>query len=374
MITIERNNKEPMYLQIEKHFVERIKSGELLPNTKIPEAVEFGQKLGVSHLTVRQAYKRLAQRGYIYGIRGKGTFVNNSAVKTACGLAVSLEYFRNKDGSSLYAATADWLVSLSEKSGYQFKLVILTTPYKEQLRGVLYEQDRKQLLDPTLFGIFLSGVCLPADIREELRAKRIKMISIPESDSESDLSVFGSEKAQIVIAAKYMQSRGRRNPVVLYNESTPGGDMKRRQMLMSFLDEEGLSLPSSSFVGVSEPSESAGRYASEHLLKLVPKIDGIISLDDGLTKGICWTLAKAGVSVPGDILLVSHSNKDITPSFILPVARVSWDICHMLEVAFDNMNKLVNNEKIAEKMIEIVPTFTPENIPNDSGVELYLSH
>lgn len=67
-----RNNK---YLNIYEEMVEKIQSGELKPNTKLPSENDLVEQYNTSRETVRKALTMLSQNGYIQKIRGKGSFV-----------------------------------------------------------------------------------------------------------------------------------------------------------------------------------------------------------------------------------------------------------------------------------------------------------
>ncbi len=75
-ISLERSKEYPLYLQLAASLRDRIDRGEFEPNEALPSETEFSQKLKICHLTIRKALKKLQEEGYIYKIRGKGTFVS----------------------------------------------------------------------------------------------------------------------------------------------------------------------------------------------------------------------------------------------------------------------------------------------------------
>jgi len=54
---LDRESGIPIYRQIERHFSELIRNRRIEAHTPIPRAVELAERLGISHLTVRQSYK-----------------------------------------------------------------------------------------------------------------------------------------------------------------------------------------------------------------------------------------------------------------------------------------------------------------------------
>ncbi|PTM59298.1 trehalose operon repressor [Desmospora activa] len=63
------------YLQIYHDYVEKIESGALRSQSKLPSEHELCQQYGTSRETVRKALHLLSQNGLIQKIKGKGSFV-----------------------------------------------------------------------------------------------------------------------------------------------------------------------------------------------------------------------------------------------------------------------------------------------------------
>lgn len=70
-----KKSKLPLYRQIYETFRKSILSGELLPKTQIPASRLLANELGVSRITVVNAYEQLFAEGYLEGKTGSGTFV-----------------------------------------------------------------------------------------------------------------------------------------------------------------------------------------------------------------------------------------------------------------------------------------------------------
>ncbi len=70
------NIKQPLYDQLVDLLKEKIET-ELEPNTKLESERELSNRYGLSRTTVRLALQELEKMGYIYRIRGKGTYVSD---------------------------------------------------------------------------------------------------------------------------------------------------------------------------------------------------------------------------------------------------------------------------------------------------------
>ena len=97
---IDFNDEEPLYLQIENYIKSMIDSNLLVSNGKLPATRELSKLLGVSRNSVITAYENLEEKGVLYTVKGRGTFV--AEVKSI-----------NEDG---------WKISWSEKANDYGKL------------------------------------------------------------------------------------------------------------------------------------------------------------------------------------------------------------------------------------------------------------
>ncbi|HEY5141910.1 MAG TPA: GntR family transcriptional regulator [Solirubrobacteraceae bacterium] len=74
-LTLDATAGTPAYHQIETQLVALIESGRLGPGERLPPERDLAAELGVSRMTVRQAFDALARRGLVERGVGRGTFV-----------------------------------------------------------------------------------------------------------------------------------------------------------------------------------------------------------------------------------------------------------------------------------------------------------
>ncbi len=85
-IVINKYSNIPLYFQLKNLIIEKIENGEYAPDSKIPSEQELCEIYNISRPTVRQAVTELANNGYLYKEKGKGTFV--SKPKTSIDIKV----------------------------------------------------------------------------------------------------------------------------------------------------------------------------------------------------------------------------------------------------------------------------------------------
>lgn len=75
MIHPDYKSGKSLHEQIEEKFKGLIISGAMKPHEPLPSVREMAVSLTVNPNTVQRAYKQLEQDGFIYSIKGKGSFV-----------------------------------------------------------------------------------------------------------------------------------------------------------------------------------------------------------------------------------------------------------------------------------------------------------
>ncbi|MBB6214260.1 GntR family transcriptional regulator [Anaerosolibacter carboniphilus] len=95
MFQLDFKDRRPLYEQIKEKMKLLIINGVLKANEKIPSVRELAQSLTINPNTIQKSYKDLETEGFIYSIRGKGSFVtplDNTVNQSRCNeLIVELE-------------------------------------------------------------------------------------------------------------------------------------------------------------------------------------------------------------------------------------------------------------------------------------------
>lgn len=74
-IMLNKNSSNPLYQQLYTTLRMQILDGVLAPGEKLPPSRQLAKSLGVSRITVTQAYAQLAEEGFVETRSGAGTFV-----------------------------------------------------------------------------------------------------------------------------------------------------------------------------------------------------------------------------------------------------------------------------------------------------------
>jgi GntR family transcriptional regulator len=71
----------PVYISISDDIKKKIIDGEYTPGTAIPSERKLCEEYNVSRMTIRQAVNTLVNEGYIYRIKGSGTFISEKKIE-----------------------------------------------------------------------------------------------------------------------------------------------------------------------------------------------------------------------------------------------------------------------------------------------------
>src|SRR4051812_19010192 len=72
---LDRSEVTYLYGQVADHLAERISSGDLVMNRRLPAEMQLARQYGVSLGTARRATEILRARGLVVTLRSKGTYV-----------------------------------------------------------------------------------------------------------------------------------------------------------------------------------------------------------------------------------------------------------------------------------------------------------
>lgn len=78
MIIIDYKDRRPIYEQIIERFQELIVKGVLKPDSQLPSVRNLAMELSINPNTIQKAYAELERQGYLYSVKGRGSFVSFS--------------------------------------------------------------------------------------------------------------------------------------------------------------------------------------------------------------------------------------------------------------------------------------------------------
>ncbi|MCA1024217.1 MULTISPECIES: GntR family transcriptional regulator [Halobacillus] len=79
MFELDVRSRKPIYEQLVEKLKQLIIHDVLQEDEKLPSVRELAQQLTINPNTIQKAYRELETQGYIYSLKGKGSFVHPSS-------------------------------------------------------------------------------------------------------------------------------------------------------------------------------------------------------------------------------------------------------------------------------------------------------
>ena len=79
MIILDYKDRRPIYEQVIEKMEELMMLGALKENEPLPSVRSLAMDLSINPNTIQRAYTELERRGYIYVVKGKGSFVADNS-------------------------------------------------------------------------------------------------------------------------------------------------------------------------------------------------------------------------------------------------------------------------------------------------------
>lgn len=76
MFELDVRSRKPIYEQLVEKLKQLIINDVLKEDEKLPSVRELAQQLTINPNTIQKAYRQLESQGYIYSLKGKGSFVH----------------------------------------------------------------------------------------------------------------------------------------------------------------------------------------------------------------------------------------------------------------------------------------------------------
>lgn len=75
MILIDYKDRRPIYEQVVERMADLMVRGILVQDSQLPSVRALATDLSINPNTIQRAYSELERQGYIYSVKGKGSFV-----------------------------------------------------------------------------------------------------------------------------------------------------------------------------------------------------------------------------------------------------------------------------------------------------------
>jgi GntR family transcriptional regulator len=154
-LEVDRRSPIPVYIQISDALRTRIQSGKLPADSVLPPSEQLCEQLGITRMTLRQAYAVLAREGLVDAQRGRGTFVRRSRIERTLGQMVGFSEEMRASGKKPSSRTLAFVRANPSEAAREFLG-----------DGAVYRMERLRLADGVPMAI--EEMEIPADLCPDL--------------------------------------------------------------------------------------------------------------------------------------------------------------------------------------------------------------
>lgn len=311
-IILDRDKSYPLYRQLVDVLMGAINTGEYAPNDPLPSEKEFKYDLGINHLTIRKALSVLEREGYIYKVRGKGTFIaegrhflgdkKDESVSKIIGLSMP-EVLEDSYMMKTERAVVDFF--------YEKKIHVLRMSCSDPVDQIRHLEHNLDLL---------SGVVVHANNSNKHFAKLIdlsKKKSVPlviagNLATESEITVdhiLSDDVSGAREAVDYFIKGGRSKVIFATLEAYENRLFDRRVGYEKAMKSNNLKCETATIK--TEQTSGYSRFDCRELIKRIQNADApvaIITENDVIAKNIYIALTNVGIAMPDKVELMGFGN------------------------------------------------------------------
>lgn len=328
--TIALGRTEPACRQIATYFEKQIWSGKYQPGERMPTTTEIARQFNVNPNTVQQGFELLLKRGIVERRRKCGSFVSPGLNSRTVGIVFCKEIFTDLNRHFFSMVLAELQREFSEAL---WDTKFYYTSEFEHGGKVIAEME-----DDLRCGKIRAVVELPTNrmVREWLlSAPAPARLFCPKTD-EADLVMKGLD---------YLAKRGYRRPAVIFNAGNPADAENKAAAAEAEFKRLGLQIGQDSLEHWAITSQ-AGYTAAKALLgqSARKRPDALLVANDNACRGVIYAALESGITIPGQLGLITHRNKGIDIFSPVPLTCLEIDPATFAAVLVENGLRKINGE------------------------------
>lgn len=345
----------PKYEQLYSRLIEGVATGRLKPGDMLPAESEIAEQIGVARSTVRQALAQMEQEGLLLRVRGKGTFIRENATGRIPRPGLDAVALIMPEQSGFYPLLMAGFEEAAAASRNQVIVVSTRNDAYRQGDAIL------QLIDKQVAGVaivpVMSQPSTPAYQVRQLQKNGIPVVLCHRGVDGVRAPVLALSGHDIGrLAGEAMIRHGHRRIAFVSALRSPMAESYEAG-LRAALEKAGASLPTNSVAYIGSDGyanhdeyeramdaalgELTSRPASERPTAIFTGFDGVAEL-------IYLQLMRRGLSVPGDISLVSFGGATRLGPIQHRLAAVTVDEAMVGRLAADLLAEMRSGRRAIE--------------------------
>jgi len=344
----------PKYVQIKRHLLSQIASGDLRADERMPSETELSGQFGVSRQTVRQALAELEHEGWLYRIQGKGTFVRGGTGVAAAG-ARTVGIVTTYISDYIFPAIIRGAEAVLRERGYGMMLASTDNDRNKE------RECLKRLSAYPLRGMIVEPTRSAEGRREitwylELERKGVPYVMIHESYPELGCPVVKvDDEFGAFLATEHLVRLGHRRVAGMFKTDDLQGVYRLKGYLRA-LRQNGIA-PDPDFVVRFESgdrSETPRRQAYEWLRKDAgARPTAIVCYNDEAALEVLEAVRACGMRVPDDLSVVGFDDSALAVASDVKLTTVAHPKEELGKTAAELLIRLMERPASAEPAADI---------------------
>ena len=349
------------YIEIFEFYRDKILSGEIKENDKLPTEQEIGEIFSVSRHTVRQSIVELEKEGYIYREKSKGAYAKelNKSKKTHSKLVIVITTYISE---YIFPHLIKGIQKELNDKGYDILLLNTNNEKdkeREQLKKLVDDDVAGAIIEPTASALGNSN----EDLYKEIDKNNIPYLMINATyNKESQSYVIIDDEKGAYDLCNYLISLGHRKISGIFKEDDLQG-LERKNGYLKALEENKIEIDSTIIGNFKTYEEDFYVYAfAKNVLSRDNRPSAIICYNDKTAIKVIKVAKELGLKIPEDLSIVGYDN-DETISEILDygITTINHPKEEMGKKAAEMLISLINKEKN-----EIKYVYEPVIVKRDS--------
>jgi GntR family transcriptional regulator len=325
IMTIDRSSPLPLHSQIEQLFERLIFEQRLAAHEVLPSVAALGEQLNVSPLTVQKAYRHLQERGLIYSIAGKGTFVARMKDQPFVAVLVHdqmlMESRHRPEVPLLLRAVREELIA----QGHRPRMLIDMNPrflYPAPIGAEVMEALRRGRVS----GLVLMWHYGSEELFTLAKEWGIPVVGYVSSMPADHVRVWADNDEMLHRSMTHLKSQGAEDVGVMWldRKNPPARLAEWVRHLQEIVHGHGLKTRLEWLLGVPEANEWASYHAFNHLRDLPERPRGLVMTDEFLGRGALMEARARGLRIPEEMEMAVASYED--SSFKFPGSWSRWEV------------------------------------------------
>ena len=329
-----KNKSEPKHIYAEKKIrkaVSRLKIGDKTPGERV-----FAKEFGISYMTARRAVENLVEKGILYKVAKKGTFVASHEVITE--KTKNIGYFLDGSisgglSSPYYSLIFDALEKAAARNGYT--IMYFSDADQSNANKVLEKVD----------GVIAS--CFPR-IESKLQEikKHVPVVCIDNSSRDKSIPSLTIDNFNPVIeSVNHLYSLG--HDRIGFITGLHDSDVGRTRLVgyTSALHSHGLS-EDADLIFKGDYSYETGVKGANYFLELDKPPTAIICANDIMAIGAIKEISHRGLIVPGNVSIIGFDDITVASQVIPPLTTIAVPVKEIAELSISMLTSIIEGVEL----------------------------